>query len=103
MIGSDARYVTLDQVRILLAVAAEDSVRQGDIERTLRISQSTVNRVADRLSRSSKRGEGLGFMERVDDEADGRYRVLRLTETGTVLAKRWAEEVAAAFATLSAT
>lgn len=103
LIGKDARYLTLDQVRVLLAIAGEGSTRQRDIEKLLTLSQSTVNRVADRLGRSGRRGEGLELIERIDDAADARYRILHLSTAGNILAGRWAEQAVAAFALLPTT
>lgn len=77
----------------LAELGAHGPLAQHDLTRRLRLEKSTVSRLVGGL-------ETRGWIERVPHPADGRARLLRLTEAGERVARRLHEARRAKFARL---
>ena len=67
-------------LQYLACAGSERQINQRDLERWLRLKASTVNGIVDRL-------EEKGYITRRPSAADGRCRLVSLTEDGRHMAK----------------
>lgn len=82
-----ARYgVGVIEGRVLCALADSTQAAAADISATLGIDQASVSRALRSLVNA-------GLIEILDDENDGRRRLLRLTETGHSLQERLVADI----------
>lgn len=73
----------LQTLRAFLFVAQRGSCTQKDVEMALGISNASASRnVSYWTDRRFDRKPGLGFVERVEDDHDRRFKALKLTPKG---------------------
>lgn len=73
----------LQTLRAFLFVAQRGKCSQKDVEIELGISNASASRnVSYWTDRRFDRREGMGFIERVEDDYDRRYKALKLTDKG---------------------
>ena len=73
----------LQTLRAFLFIAQRGSCSQKDVENELGITNASASRnVSYWTDRRFDRKPGLGFVERVEDEYDRRYKTLTLTLKG---------------------
>lgn len=73
----------LQTLRCFLFVAHRGSCTQKDVENALKLSNASASRnISYWTERRFDRKDGKGFIMRVDDPHDRRFRVLTLTKKG---------------------
>jgi DNA-binding MarR family transcriptional regulator len=73
----------IQTLRCFLFVAHRGSCTQKDVENALKLSNASASRnISYWTDRRFDRKEGKGFIMRVDDPQDRRFRVLTLTKKG---------------------
>lgn len=73
----------IQTLRCFLFVAHRGSCTQKDVENALRLSNASASRnISYWTERRFDKKEGKGFIMRVDDPHDRRFRVLTLTKKG---------------------
>jgi 4'-phosphopantetheinyl transferase len=87
--------VTMSQAKVLYLVQAEPDLRMSDLSARLGVSLSTVSGVVDRLV-------DQGLLTRMDDPADRRHVVLRITNAGSTQLQLFRELNAGQFRALLA-
>jgi DNA-binding MarR family transcriptional regulator len=82
-IGRDSP-LTLALVFARIAIAGPEGVLQATVERELKLPSAVLTRSVQTLSglHYGKNKPGLGLITRTIDSADGRHRILWLTEKG---------------------
>jgi DNA-binding MarR family transcriptional regulator len=85
-IGRDSP-LTLALVFARVAIAGPEGVLQATVERELKLPSAVLTRAVQTLSglHYGKNKPGLDLITRTIDNADGRHRVLRLTERGCAI------------------
>ncbi len=73
--------LTMQQFRVLMLLDGEGPVPHGDLAQSLGVGLATVTGLVDRLV-------GRGLVERSDDPADRRVRLVGLSAEGTDLVER---------------
>ena len=75
--------IQIQTMLAFLAVARRGVCTQKEIETELGMTIGSASRNISYWTDLKKPGvEGIGFIERVDDPRDRRYKLLRLTDTG---------------------
>lgn len=70
-------------ILIFLFVAQRGICTQKDVEVNLGLSNATASRAVSWWTTFKRRGEeGVGYIERMEDPRDRRYKLLQLTKTG---------------------
>ena len=73
----------LQTLRTFLLIAQRGHCTQKDLENELGVTNASASRnVSYWTERRFDRKPGIGFVERVEDEFDRRFKVLRLTKKG---------------------
>jgi DNA-binding MarR family transcriptional regulator len=72
--------LTAQQAELLCAAMRPSAI--GDLAEVLRCDRSNVSRLVDRAS-------SRGLVERSEDDSDGRVNMVRLTDEGDALARRF--------------
>lgn len=78
--GYDVTPVQSHTLAYLYGISQDREINQRDLERELRLRPSTVNGIVDRL-------EEKGFIARRQSVADGRCRLISLTDAGETMAQ----------------
>lgn len=75
--------IQLQTLKTFLYVAARGSCSQKDLEMTLKLTNASASRnISYWTDRRFDRKPGKGYIERIDDEFDKRFKTLRLTRKG---------------------
>jgi len=79
----------LNTLAVFLVIAEKGDCTQQDVETALNIDQPSASRnVSYWTTRRADRKPGMGFIDRVEDDYDRRFKRLRLSKKGKAFLER---------------
>ena len=86
----------LNTLAVFLVIAEKGDCTQHDVEVALNIDQPSASRnVSYWTNRRFDRKPGMGFVERVEDDYDRRFKRLRLSKKGKAFFERLQDKLSA--------